>query len=119
MIKLNLNAEEILDKVFKTSRNGYDPLDVDMFLDTILHDYKNMESNVVISQKELNEMKTKISDYESRIKKLEIENTSFKGRLSNIKDGDNVTKDNVELIKRINMLEKFIFEKGFDPSKIK
>ena len=119
MIKLNLSSTIVLDKKFKGARNGYDPLDVDIFFDKVLHDYHTIEANEVVSKTEISELKNKVSNCENRITQLEIENASLKSRLSNIKEGDAVTKDNVALIKRINLLEKFIFEKGFDPSKIK
>lgn len=119
MVKLNLTSKKLLDKKFKTARNGYDPLEVDIYLDKILSDYKAIESNEVLPKGEVDSLRKKIDDLEESIKKLEIENTSFKTRLSNIKDGEFVTTENVNLIKRINSLEKFIFEKGFDPSKIK
>lgn len=119
MVKLNLTSKKLLDKKFKTARNGYDPLEVDIYLDKILADYKLIESNEILSQEDVDALRKKISDLEELVKKLEIENTSYKSRLSNIKDGEYVTTENVHLIKRINSLEKFIFEKGFDPSKIK
>lgn len=119
MIRLNLSSPILLNKKFKAVRNGYDPLEVDIFFDKVILDYKTIESNALISKNEIDELKNQLKEYKAKNKQLEIENASFKSRLSNIKESDNVTKDNVALLKRINSLEKFIFEKGFDPSKIK
>ena len=77
------------------------------------------ESFVIKSKEEYDALISKIKELESENKKLSIENASMKGKLLNIKDGDHVTTDNVNLIKRINLLEKFLYEIGYDPSKIK
>ena len=38
-----LNAEDILKKTFKTRLKGYDEDEVDMFLDEIIEEFRNME----------------------------------------------------------------------------
>lgn len=119
MNKLKLSSSELLNKKFKGVRLGYDPLEVDMFLDKILSDYSFIETCKILSNTEFKELENKISDLEEKNKTLVIENASMRSKLLNIKDGDFVTKDNINLIKRINALEKFLFENGYDPSKIK
>ena len=119
MAKLKITSKELLDKQFRGVRNGYDPLEVDIFLDQILSDYRMLESLKLLTTSEHNELINRLSELEEKNKQLEIENASMRSKFSNIKKTDFVTKDNIDLIKRINSLEKFLFENGYDPSKIK
>ena len=50
---------------------------------------------------------------------MEIELGKFKAKYSKIKPTDNVTDDNINLIKRINTLETFLWQNGFNPHNIK
>ena len=119
MEKTKFSSKDLLNKKFKGVRPGYDPLEVDIFLDKILSDYYLLETLELLSKEEYDALINKIKELETENKKLSIENASMKGKLLNIKDGDHVTTDNVNLIKRINLLEKFLYEIGYDPSKIK
>ena len=49
-IKLVLSSEEIGNKVFKGVPRGYDPYEVDKFLDSIIADYEKVETNYLASQ---------------------------------------------------------------------
>ena len=42
-----------------------------------------------------------------------------KAKYSNVKPTDAVNDDNINLIKRINILEKFLWRNGFNPDNIK
>ena len=118
-LKLKLTSQALLEKQFQGSTPGYNPLQVDEFIDRIIKDYRLVEANVLMLKKDVNDLNKQISDLSEANRKLEMDNIKYKSRLSNIKEGDNVTSENVELLKRINALEKFIYEKGFDPTKIK
>ena len=118
-LKLKLTSQTLLDKVFQGSTPGYNPLQVDEFIDRIIKDYKTVESNCLMLQKDVDDLNAQINDLTEENKKLKVENLRYQSRLSNIKEGDMVTSENVELLKRINALEKFLFDKGFDPTKIR
>ena len=47
-IKLFLSSEQILNHCFAAVPKGYDPLDVDEYLDRIIADYRTVESNLLI-----------------------------------------------------------------------
>lgn len=117
--KLFLSSEQILEKIFPGAPRGYNALAVDQYLDTIIKDYKVVEANVLISQKEIDTLNKKVKDLEKTNEELVIENAKLKQRFSNIKSDDVVTSDNMHLIKRINALETFLYKKGFDPKDIK
>ena len=119
MAKLKLNHSDILDKKFSPSESGYDAYEVDSFLDKILEDYEFIEKNELLLIEELEALNKKIKELTDNKKELEIELTKFKSRFQNIKDCDNVTTDNIELLKKINVYEKYLYEKGVDPTKLK
>ena len=117
-IKLALTSKQILEKEFPGATPGYNSLLVDQFLDKILKDYRLMEENQLVETKEYDSMIQKINSLEEENQRLRLENERMNLRVKNIKNADNVTSENVNLLKRIDALERFIFDKGFDPNKI-
>ncbi len=118
-IKLKLNSKEILETKFPNVPRGYDPLYVDEYLDKIIRDYKTIESNYLMEAGEIDALNEKIAKLEAEVKRLQIENSKFESRLKDIKENDNVTLDNIDLVKRINVLEKFLYQHGYMPDQIK
>lgn len=118
-IKLFLSSDEILNHVFAAVPKGYDPLDVDEYLDKILADYRTVEKNLLLKAEEKETLDKRIEELSNEVKRLEIENAKLRSRLSGIKPTDNVNADNINYIRRINQLETFLFNKGFDPTSIK
>lgn len=118
-IKLVLSSKEISDKVFKGVPRGYDPYEVDKYLDLIIVDYEKVEQNYLLSQAEVDIMRKKVSTLEQEKRNLEIELGRYKTKYSNVKPTDNVNDNNIELIKRINLLERFLWQNGFNPNNIK
>lgn len=118
-IKLTLSAEEILRKVFKISPKGYDAFEVDEYLDRVLRDYRVVEANYLMEAREIDSLKSRIAKLENEKSLLEIELGKYKNRLNNIKDNDNVTEENIDLVKKINAYEKFLWNHGYNPNTIK
>lgn len=118
-IKLSISSQELLDKKFSVAPRGYNPLEVDQYLDRILRDYRTIESNSLMPQSEVDSLKQQIHDLEEAKKKLELENAKYEARLKDIADNKNVTVENIDLIKRIRALEKALYKQGINPSTIK
>lgn len=118
-IKLVMTSKLILDKTFPGAPRGYDPFLVDEFLDSIIKDYLTIESNVLASKEEIDSLEKKINKLELENHKLEIELGKYKERFANIKESDNVTHDNMDLLKKINKYETFIYKMGYNPQTIK
>lgn len=118
-VKLTLSSKQILDKQFQGATPGYNPLQVDQYLDKIIRDYMTIEGNYLLDASEVNTMKTKMAELEKENQRLIIENEKMKSKVMNIKSSDNVTKDNVDLLRRINLLETFLYNEGYDINKIK
>ena len=119
-VKLFLNAQTIIDHVFPLiSSNAYNAEEVDKFLDIIISDYQQVEKNVLVLKKEYDSLKEKSASLEAEKRKLEVELERYKARFANIKSTDNVTTDNIELVRRNNTLERFLWAHGFNPDTIK
>lgn len=118
-IKLKLNSQQILDQKFNAVPRGYNPLDVDRYLDLVLSDYRVIEANCLMAKKEIEEKDERIRVLEEEKKRLEIQNAKYEKRLEDIKDNKSVTVENIDLIKRISVLEKFIYNHGWNPKTIK
>ena len=118
-VKLTLSSKQILEKVFPGAPRGYDPLKVDEFLDAILKDYIEVENNFLMKKEEIDALNAKVEALKREKQALEIELGKYKERFSNIKASDNVTADNMNLIKKINKYETFIYKMGYNPHTIK
>ena len=118
-IKLTLTSEELLDKKFAASPRGYNPLEVDQYLDLVLRDYRLIEQNCLVEKKEIERLNETIKELEKKINALEIENVKYQKRFEDIKDNKNITIDNMDLYKRISALEKALYRLGINPQTIK
>ena len=118
-IKLTLNSKEILEKQFSNVPRGYDPLEVDEYLDKVLRDYKTVEANFLVERRDIENLRDKINRLEKENGDLKILVKSYEGRLKDIKDTDVVTIDNIDLVKKINRYEKFLYQHGYMPDDIK
>lgn len=116
-IKLKLKAEQIANYQFQNAPRGYNALEVDKFLDIVIGDYLKIEENLLVAKKELDELNAKIQQLEQEKDALVLENKKLKDKVPTIK-GD-VTQDNIKILKRIDALEKYLWKRGIDPTKIK
>lgn len=103
--KIVLSPEEIYEKEFKIDARGYRPQEVDNFLDIIIKDYA--------------EFKRIVRGYEKEYQRLSGENANLKAQLRQLQteletkesDEDNGAVSNVDLLRRISQLEKFVYGK--------
>lgn len=86
--QVELNTDIIYNKDFKTSVGGYNKVDVDEFLDIILHDYKI---------------------FEDEINKLKIENQRLKSNQADQQPRSSNNQSNYDVLKRLSNLEKEVF----------
>lgn len=115
---ISLNAKTILMKVFTANVRGYDPDEVDDFLDQVAKDYASFETYYGDSQKYIADLETQLRRYKDEIATSELERARLKNRVEGIKDSDSVTSANIEYLQRIDRLEKALWKLGVDPSKI-
>lgn len=100
---VNLNPDDILNKEFKIDTRGYRLQEVDKFLDMIIKDY--VEFSRIINK------------LENEKKELIDECIAYKRELRNLKANIDIVKKNekeitnVDIIRRLSQLEKYIYEK--------
>ena len=103
--EIELTSKDILSKEFKIDTRGYRPQEVDHFLDIIIKDYA--------------EFKRIVRGYEKEYQRLSSENANLKAQLRQLQteletkesDEDNGAVSNVDLLRRISQLEKFVYGK--------
>lgn len=125
-MKFNLTKEDVLNKQFVPSYKGYDPNDVDNFLDLVLKDYSIIEDNFKKSDETILTLKKENEELKQSLKELKRnqEFTNLKlnqNGKNNLKDLDYKPSslDNLELLKKCAMYEKKLYSLGVDPSKLK
>ncbi len=116
-MKLLLTSKDILNKQFKKNVKGYDPLEVDMFLDQVLKDYKVIDNVVVNLNDKIVELKKQNQELEKEVDSLKTQ-IAKKGKQTFVVN-DYSRLDNLELLKKISLYENKLYELGVDPSKIK
>lgn len=98
-----LTQREIVDKDFKRSIRGYDPEEVDAFLDLIIQDYKSY-------QDEIEELKADndrlINDLDETSKQSDLRAQSQNSSQS--------TVTNFDILKRLSNLERQVFGSKLD-----
>lgn len=105
MNKYNYEAREILQKEFKTKMRGYDPVEVDEFLDGIIKDYESYGREILTLQEENQRLIAKVDQL-----------TKSQATLSRIKQEPPkaAAVTNFDILKRISNLEKTVFGSKLD-----
>lgn len=130
---VKLTIDEIYSRQFEKDVKGYNPDEVDAFLDMIIQDYSAYEKLLAEKENIIHDLDQrvnsnsgnssnllrKLAEQDQKIKELEVENASFKNRFGNLKDGDEVNSSNLELIQTIRKYEDFIHQLGYNPQTLK
>ena len=119
--KTNFTSEELLNKKFSVSKNGYNPLEVDKVLDQIIEDYEKYELSGNPGGVDIDRIAKELQDLkkENEILKNELEKEKNKWKYIS-KDHKDIHIDNYELLLRIGKLEMIIYEKlNMNPDDIK
>ncbi len=101
--RIGLTPQDIFDKEFKIDTRGYRLQEVDKYLDQIIKDYVEFISI--------------IKELKSENKELVQENNNLKHELRNLKANIDIVKKsekeitNVDILRRISQLEKFLYGK--------
>ena len=100
--EISLTPQDILDKEFKIDTRGFRPQEVDKFLDIIISDYTKFKKK----KKRLDSEKKELIEENLRLKQ-ELRETKDKIELLKNTSGKEMT--NVDMLRRISMLEKIVF----------
>lgn len=102
MPEYNYTARDILQKEFKTKMRGYDPEDVDEYLDNVIKDYETFNKVIYKLQEENQKL-------ERRVDQLSQQHTSQARAQSMAPKAAAVT--NFDILKRLSNLEREVFGK--------
>lgn len=100
--EISLTPQDILDKEFKIDTRGFRPQEVDKFLDVVIGDYTKFISLV----KRLDSEKKELIEENLRLKQELREN---KDKIELLKNTSSKEMTNVDMLRRISMLEKIVF----------
>lgn len=102
--RVELTAEDIYKKEFKIDARGFNPREVDRYLDIIIKDYTEM-NNII---NELQDDKRELVEANMKLKQ-EIRNLKLK--LDTLKDASGNDSSNIDVLRRLSNLEKIIYGK--------
>lgn len=114
--QVKFNSNSLLDLKFGSNVKGYDALEVDKTLDSIIEDYKIFESELSNSNEMLAKLTREIDELKAKIRNYEVELAKKESAMKSLPK--NVSSDNVTLLKRIGALERALYAKGVNPDKI-
>ena len=103
MTNLNYSPKDILQQEFKTKMRGYDPIEVDEFLDGIIKDYETYNKEILTLQEENDRLHAKIAQLS---KTQSVVNARVQSELPKSQ-----TVTNFDILKRLSNLEKEVFGK--------
>ena len=102
--KIILTPQDILEKEFKFNARGYNPQEVDKFLDIIIKDYTEFNATMkalVKENKALLEENNRLKNEQRKLKELQ-----------NINDNSKNNVNNVDILRRLSQLEKIVYGKS-------
>ncbi|MFD1485210.1 cell division regulator GpsB [Lacticaseibacillus baoqingensis] len=100
--KIQYGPKDILDKNFKNKVRGYDPDEVDEFLDGIIRDYESFTAEI----DRLNEENTRLF---SRVDELTKQLNVSKNVASQTPQQPSANVTNYDILKRLSNLERHVF----------
>lgn len=105
MANLVYSPKDILQKEFKTKMRGYDPVEVDEFLDNVIKDYEAYNKEILTLQEENNRLLAKL-DQASKVQQAMPR--------ANQEMPKSAAVTNFDILKRLSNLEREVFGKKLD-----
>ncbi|MGX7013720.1 cell division regulator GpsB [Vagococcus silagei] len=100
MAKLTYAAKDILQKEFKSKMRGYDPVEVDEFLDNVIKDYEQYNQEIISLKEENQRLVNKVDQL--------TQNQATLSRMKQEAPKSNAIT-NFDILKRLSNLEKHVF----------
>lgn len=115
---LKQSADSVVERQFPANKAGYDPLQVDNFLDEVAADYVTVDQFLVKNEKHIESLNREISSLKEKLAKLEADNAVLLEKLKDVPDDVELSLANIDLLKRISALETALYKLGKDPREI-
>lgn len=107
MANLIYSPKDILQQEFKTKMRGYDPIEVDEFLDNIIKDYENYSKQLLALQEENDKLSAKVAQ-------LSKNQGAAPSRPQQTETPKSAAVTNFDILKRLSNLEREVFGKKLD-----
>ena len=105
MANLMYNPKDILQQEFKTKMRGYDPIEVDEFLDNVIKDYETYNKQILALQEENDRLLAKIDQLsKSQAVASRVQQEAPKS----------AAVTNFDILKRLSNLEREVFGNKLD-----
>lgn len=101
--RFKLTVEDVLNKQFNVDFKGYSSLEVDEFLDLIIHDYQEYDEMI-------QNLGDRMQEYERQIATLRSKVIELEGK-QDVNEDSVVQIDHVDILKRLSRLENEVFKK--------
>lgn len=100
MADKNLETKDILQKEFKNALRGYNPTEVDEYLDLIIRDYESYQKDIIYLQSENERLLSRVD---------ELTKQAAVGTRSQATPSRTSGVTNFDILKRLSNLEKHVF----------
>ncbi|EJZ99991.1 MULTISPECIES: cell division regulator GpsB [Enterococcus] len=107
MANLVYSPKDILQQEFKTKMRGYDPVEVDEFLDNIIKDYETYSKELLALQEENDRLRAKVAQ-------LSKTQGAAQTRVQQTEAPKSAAVTNFDILKRLSNLEREVFGKKLD-----
>ncbi|EOH89859.1 cell division protein DivIVA [Enterococcus villorum] len=107
MASLVYSPKDILQQEFKTKMRGYDPIEVDEFLDNIIKDYETYNKEILALQEENDKLSAKLAQ-------LSKTQGATQTRTQQVEAPKSAAVTNFDILKRLSNLEREVFGKKLD-----
>lgn len=107
MANLVYSPKDILQQEFKTKMRGYDPVEVDEFLDNIIKDYETYSKELLALQEENDRLSSKVAQ-------LSKTQGAAQTRVQQTEVPKSAAVTNFDILKRLSNLEREVFGKKLD-----
>ncbi|EMF0589218.1 cell division regulator GpsB [Enterococcus faecium] len=107
MANLVYSPKDILQQEFKTKMRGYDPVEVDEFLDNIIKDYETYSKELLALQEENDRLSAKVAQ-------LSKTQGAAQTRVQQAEAPKSAAVTNFDILKRLSNLEREVFGKKLD-----
>lgn len=101
MAQLNLNAQQICDKQFNSDFKGYNPTEVDSFLDLVLEDYDTFASVIRELKMQIEQLKADRTNLQAQLIELQGQQRAAANHTGNT--------NQLDVLKRISRLEEAVY----------
>lgn len=113
LVNLELTPKDIVDKDFPTSLRGFNPKEVDLFLDIIIRDYESFLTEVSHLSKMNQELETENKQLKDKLEEQSQELNEVQHQMEEqpvqVQSAQQDIATNFDILKRLSNLERHVF----------